>query len=150
MKNPFMLLLICLSTGPVFAHESSTTISGFECTIDTYDSAAESGNVGGFDGDAMFGAYQPLMEQLRTSRFSMRRKDFSNRPIHYFRDTEFLIELKMNSGRGSNRNISLTLVNTGKFGTYGTVFFVETPNTGNTMSDTLKVIRMLPLCARQR
>jgi|GEM_PF-4615238 len=149
MRNLFQLLFLFVSAIQTPAHADTASILGHECTIDTYDSSAESGNVGGFDGDTFAGLYRPLMDQLKASRFNMRQNDSVHR-IHYFKDTEFLVELKMNSGRGANRNVSLTLVNTGKYGVYQTLFFVETPDSGNPGADAEKLFKALPVCVRAR
>ena len=150
MKNVFRIVLLCCLTNQAFAQVEGAPIYGTECTVDTYDSAAESSQIGGFDSDSLPGAYRPLADQLKTSGFKLRRKDYTKPVIHYFKDTEFLVELKMNSGRGANRNFSITLMNTGRFGVYSTLFFVEIPNSGNTLADALKLIGMLPECVRRR
>jgi hypothetical protein len=142
MKKLITFLLV-IGSFSTFAQEN--IIYGKECTIDTYDSTAESRDVGGFDGDTFHGAYQPLVDKLLLSNFDVRENDY-NRSIHYFKDTEFLVELKMNTGRSSNRNISLRIINTGRFGIYSDVYFIETSNSGDAVADAKKLIATIPKC----
>ncbi len=149
MKKPLCAFFLCVSASHAFAIENAATITGRECTIDTYDSNAESSGVGGFDGDSFVRSYRTLMDQLRASRFIMRRKDPNHR-VHYFKDTEFLVQLRMDSGRGSKGRVSLELMNTGRYGTYQTLFYIETRNSGDPDADAQGLIKALPECVLAR
>jgi hypothetical protein len=143
MKKLLFMMFGIISLN-VLAQTNPNVIYGTECSINTYDSHEEAGNIGKFGLDS-HAAFVALIDKIKANNFSYKNEIGK---LYYWKDFEFLVELNMAVGRGSDHHFFLTITNTGKFGSYSKAFHVETKNTGNTEADTKSLIKQMPKCEK--
>lgn len=144
MKKLLMIGMLGIFPLCADAFENPKILYGKECSINTYDSYEEAGHIGkiGIDSEEVI---NKLISKLKSSNYRYHNKIME---LYYFTDFEFLIEIKQQQGRSSDQRLSLEIWNTGKFGAYKLLFYLEKENTGNFEEVARNMISQIPPCVK--